>query len=62
METKNKDLSLEEEALIDDFRRCDPRRQEVIRRFARKLARLSAEFNGLITTNVVQFRRRKDDQ
>jgi hypothetical protein len=50
-------LSKEEAALVADFRKCDPRRKEVVRRFAHKLGKLEHPRK----TNVVQFRRRKDD-
>lgn len=55
-------LNDEEAELLSDFRRCSPRRQEAIRRFAHKLAVLEA-MPGILDlhTNILEFRRRKDD-
>jgi hypothetical protein len=53
-------LSKEEEALLADFRKCSPRRQDAIRRFAHQLASLEWPPPPR-KTNVFQFRRRKDD-
>jgi hypothetical protein len=55
-------LSDEEAALIIDYRRCSPRRQAAVRRFASKLAVMDI-LPALIdiTTNVIEFKRRKDD-
>ena len=55
-------LDREEAALVIDFRRCSPRRKETVRRITRKLAGKAWAASGLkISTNIIQFRRRKDD-
>lgn len=52
-------LTADESQLINDFRRCSPRRQEAVRRFTHKLAQLEVPIKTL--TNILQFKRRKDD-
>lgn len=57
------DLSAEELELVTDFRRCTARRQEAVRRFTFKLSRLEKPLPAVEAriTNVLVFRRRKDD-
>lgn len=59
----NTPLSQEEVALIADFRRCSPRRQDAILRITKKFADLEwpASLIRIIPTNILPFRRRKDD-
>lgn len=54
-------LNADEESLILNYRRCSPRRQSAVLRFTRKLADLEWPSLVKITTNIVQFRRRKDN-
>lgn len=56
-------LSEDERELVNYFRRCSPRRQEVVKRFAAKLAALEwpLGISHQVITNVFPFKRRKDD-
>lgn len=55
-------LNQDEEALLADFRRCSPRRQDAIISITRKFAELELPADMiLITTNILPFRRRKDE-
>ena len=55
-------LSDREVALVVDFRRCSIRRQVAIERFTRKLAAMDVLPPILeIQTNILEFRRRRDD-
>lgn len=52
-------LSADERQLVELYRRCTPRRKVVIIRFSAKLAVL--EWPLVSITNILPFKRRKDD-
>lgn len=57
--------SEDERELIANYRRCSPRRKDVVKRFARKLAGLHSPLviTRQVVTNILPFpfKRRKDD-
>jgi hypothetical protein len=56
------DLSADEYQLLQAYRNCSRRRQEVIARFTRKLSKLAVASNlNHLPTNILPFRRRRDD-
>lgn len=61
-QTNNTSVPTEDEwQLINDYRRCSPRRQEAVKRFTKKLGALEWPQAKILITNVINFRRRKDD-
>lgn len=55
-------LSADEFQLLEDYRGCSSRRKDVIARFTRKLSKLAVAPNlNNQPTNILPFRRRRDD-